>query len=106
MERSSIALIDCEEWLRLRLLKTRGVLAAYIFGSSLTSKTPNDVDLCIITDAKVGSDEWYGVRRARDSIVEDFHRAFDLPLSVMLVTASEWLEVDGVIIRDRRLVIA
>lgn len=106
MERSSIASIDCEDWLRHRLLITRGVVAACIFGSSLTSKTPRDVDLCIVTDAKVGSDEWHQVRKARDSIIEEFRRAFGLPLSVMLVTPSEWREVDGVVVRDRRPLIA
>jgi predicted nucleotidyltransferase len=106
MERSSVALIDCEDWLRHRLIKTRGVVGAYIFGSSLTIKTPRDVDLCIVTGAKVGSDEWHQVRKARDSIAEEFRRAFGLPLSVMLVTPSEWREVDGGVVRDRRPLIS
>jgi predicted nucleotidyltransferase len=106
MGHSSSALIDCEDWLRHRLIVTHGIVAACIFGSALTSKTPRDVDLCIVTDAKVGSDEWHRVRKARDSIIEQFRKDFGLPLCVMLVTPSEWREIDGVVVRDRRPLIA
>lgn len=78
-----------------------GLVGAYIFGSALTADAPNDIDLCIVTDAKVGSDKWRQIRTQRDSITQEFLRVFDIPLSVMLVTCDEWHEVDGVIVRER-----
>lgn len=97
----SIASIDCEDWLRAEVGAMSGVIAACIFGSALTVENPNDVDLCLVTDVRVGSDDWHRAREQRDSLADKFQKTFGLPLSAMLVTLSEWREVDGVVVRER-----
>lgn len=78
------------------------IAAAYLFGSAICSnRKPHDVDLVIISQGTSSEPSWLRVAEYRDSMVERFKDTFQLPLSAMVVTPSEWSEFDGVIVRDR-----
>lgn len=96
---------ECEAWLRREMAEFCGATGACVFGSALSVKSPRDVDLCIVTDARIGSGDWHQIRTQRDSLAMRFQAAFALPLSAMLVTVGEWDEIDGVIVRERRVLL-
>lgn len=91
------------QWLRLALAPIRGDLAeAVLFGSILeTDRQPNDVDLALVAVDDAGQPAWRRVRDLRSAITPGFLETFGLPLSAMVLTPSEWLELDGRIIRRR-----
>ncbi|QJU60258.1 hypothetical protein HL653_23225 [Sphingomonas sp. AP4-R1] len=90
-------------WLRDALAPVRGDLsAAYLFGSVLHPDAhPADVDLVLVAIDGAGAPGWRRVRALRTAIAPAFKRAFGLPLSGMVLTPSEWREVDGTIVRER-----
>ncbi|TXI87187.1 MAG: hypothetical protein E6Q40_05350 [Cupriavidus sp.] len=91
------------EWLRLALAPIRGDLAeAFLFGSILeTDRRPNDVDLALVAIEGAGQPAWRRVRDRRTEIAPGFREIFGLPLSAMVLTPSEWRELDGKIVRVR-----
>jgi predicted nucleotidyltransferase len=78
------------------------IVAAYLFGSSIRPKqNPRDVDLIIVAMGKSGSISWRRAIAYRNSLKDRFIAAFGTPLSAMVVTPSEWLELDGSVVRQR-----
>jgi predicted nucleotidyltransferase len=74
----------------------------YLFGSVLTRKTtPNDIDVIIISRGCSGSGNWNYVRHFSKNLAKIFMRTFKIPLSVIVVTMSEWREFSGIIVRRR-----
>lgn len=90
-------------WLRAAMLNSPGHLReAYLFGSALDARRkPRDIDVVLVTDDHSGGPGWFDVRRWRDRLAEQFEDRFGLPLSAMVVTPSEWAEIDGIIVRER-----
>jgi predicted nucleotidyltransferase len=92
-----------KEWLQHELQPIRAnILAAYLFGSSIKGKlAPRDVDLVIVTADGAGEHSWHQIISYRDHLRERFQNAFQIPLSTMVVTPSEWDEIDGIVVRER-----
>lgn len=68
---------------------------SYIFGSvAIGASSPSDCDLLIVTELNPYDKEWNALRKNRDRLCEMFARQFNFPLSVMLVTKEEYLEVN------------
>jgi predicted nucleotidyltransferase len=90
-------------WLRAALAPVQGDLSgAYLFGSVLDLNAhPADVDLVLVAIDGAGEPGWRRVRTLRTAIAPAFTRAFGLPLSGMVLTPSEWREIDGTIVRER-----
>jgi predicted nucleotidyltransferase len=91
-------------WLsgRLRAHASR-LYAAYQFGSSLDpAARPNDIDLALVSLDGAGEPRWRDTLILAAELRAAFWLAFHIPLSIMVLTPSEWAEVDGVIVRERR----
>lgn len=90
-------------WLSGRLRDQPSLGAAYQFGSSLDpATTPNDIDLVLVSTDGAGEPAWRDSLALAAELRVAFHLAFRIRLSVMVLTPSEWDEVDGVIVRERR----
>lgn len=91
-------------WLTARLRDHRFSLrAAYQFGSSLNpASRPNDIDLVLVSADGAGEPAWRATLALADELRSAFPLVFQTPLSVMVVTPSEWGELNGVIVRERR----
>lgn len=66
------------------------------------AREPHDVDLIIVTVDGPGGLGWHQIRVVRDAMRNPFLERFGIPLSTMVVTTSEWHELDGVIVRERK----
>ena len=95
------------KWLRCRLAEIRSdIVYAYLYGSIVDPNTkPRDIDVVIVTCERSGSGSWNRTRAFSKELRREFVDTFRLPLSVMIVTKSEWNEVDGTIVRERIAVI-
>jgi predicted nucleotidyltransferase len=91
------------DWIRNELQVVEDALfKAYLFGSALdASRIPRDVDVVFVTTDGAGESKWQLVRVWRDDITPRFLAEFGIPLSAMVVTPSEWIEIDNVIVRER-----
>lgn len=91
------------DWLRNAIELSGGdILKAYLFGSILDQQSsPGDIDLVIVTADGAGGLAWRRVRDWRDSVALRFQVQFDLPLSILIATPSEWNEIDGTVVRRR-----
>jgi predicted nucleotidyltransferase len=91
-------------WLRARLrIHSSGLRAAYQFGSSLDpAARPNDIDLVLVSADGAGEPAWRGTIALAAELRTAFRLVFRTQLSVMVLTPSEWAELDGVIVRERR----
>lgn len=92
-----------KEWL-IRQLKERrcDIVAAYLFGSSIKpDSTPGDIDLIVITTGDAGTTAWLRTVAWGRSLKAEFFKKFGMPLSLMVVTVSEWRQLDGVVVRKR-----
>jgi len=91
------------DWLRNAIELTGGdILEAYLFGSILDrQRSAGDVDLVVVTADGAGGVAWRRVRDWRDSAALRFQAQFDLPLSILIATPSEWNEIDGTVVRHR-----
>jgi predicted nucleotidyltransferase len=91
------------DWLRQDMQKVQvDIAAAYLFGSSVRAQSdPRDVDLVIVTVGEADGASWHRAITYRDALTERFRRVFSLPLSAMVVTRSEWKELDGTVVRER-----
>lgn len=90
-------------WLRqkIKIIK-KDVRDAFIFGSSITDgAVPSDVDVVVVAEGTVGTYSWWSVRAFREDVRSDFQSVFGLRLSMMVVTPSEWKQIDGSIVRER-----
>ena len=86
---------------KLALLGTN-IAEAYLFGSCLNPEQHfRDVDMVVVSLARAGTANWKTVRSFCATLADDFSSTFGVPLSIMIVTQSEWLEVDGSIVRER-----
>lgn len=91
------------DWLR-EAISAAGtdVAEAYLFGSMLDpAREPRDADIVVVTADGAGRPAWRRVRLWREQVVGPFHARFNLPLSVIVATPSEWRELDGTLIRKR-----
>jgi len=90
-------------WLQSELDKFRtDITAAYLFGSSIfPDQKPRDVDLVVITMDGAGKPSWQRVIAYMGNLKTRFDATFRLPLSIMVVTPSEWREIDGIVVRER-----
>lgn len=90
-------------WLSVRLRYQPSLHAAYQFGSSLSPKArPNDIDLVLVARDGAGEPAWRDALALSVELRRCFQPAFGIPLSVMVLTLSEWHELDGSIVRERR----
>lgn len=90
-------------WLSARLRGHPSIRAAYQFGSSLNpAARPNDIDLVLVSIDGAGAPGWRGALALAAELPAAFQLIFQTPLSVMVLTPSEWNELDGVIVRERR----
>lgn len=72
-----------------------------VFGSALQKgRIPNDLDLAVVTDLPVGSIDWKCFRVFCRESEQIFPRSFKLPLSIFLLSSSEWREVRGIMVRS------
>ena len=77
--------------------------AAYQFGSSVDpAARPNDIDLALVSVDGAGEPGWQDTLALAAELRAAFGLAFLIPLSIMVLTPSEWAEVDGVIVRERK----
>lgn len=75
---------------------------AFVFGSALRgTDAARDIDIVLVTADGAGGVEWSRVRSFRNALVPRFEKTFNIPLSVLVLTPSEWLEVDGSVVRER-----
>lgn len=80
--------------------------AAYLFGSAVDARAaPRDIDIVLVTKDAAGEKGWHAIRRWRDHLAMDFEEWFNLPLSAMVVTPSEWAEIDGAVVRRRKVLV-
>lgn len=85
---------------------TTNLQAAFLFGSAInTSAAPRDIDIVLVTKDAAGEKGWHVIREWRDCLKVDFEKRFNMPLSPMVVTPSEWAEIDGVVVRERKTLI-
>lgn len=91
------------DWLCHELAPYRRLIAeAYLFGSVLDpTRKPRDIDLAVVTADRAGGTAWQQVRMVRDTLISPFLEKFGIPLSIIVLTISEWRELDGTIIRER-----
>ena len=91
------------DWIRVDIQEAHlELIAAYLFGSSIHGgRRPRDVDFVLVAPGKAGDPSWYRVIAYRDALKPRIDRVFRLPLSAMVVTLSEWAELDGVVVRER-----
>jgi hypothetical protein len=94
-------------WLRTAIKEVAADLqTAFIFGSALDPcACPGDIDVVLVTKVAAGEPSWHAVRLWRDQVAVEFEKQFCLPLSVMVITPSEWAEIDGIIVREREALI-
>jgi predicted nucleotidyltransferase len=94
-----------KDWLIRELAPSRHAIAgAYLFGSVLNATLkPRDVDLALVAIDSAGAPAWQQLRTVRDTITPPFLMKFGVPLSILVLTLSEWGEVDDVIVREREL---
>ncbi|MEG3087423.1 hypothetical protein [Sphingomonas sp. PB4P5] len=94
-------------WLRAAMPEeTANLQAAFLFGSAINAiAAPRDIDIVLVTKAAAGENGWHTIRKWRDRLAKDFIEQFNLPLSAMVVTPSEWAEIDGVVVRGREALI-
>jgi predicted nucleotidyltransferase len=79
---------------------------AFIFGSAVDPlATPRDIDVVLVTKVAAGEPSWHAIRVWRDRVAVEFEKQFYLPLSAMVVTPSEWAEIDGTIVRERQALV-
>lgn len=92
-----------KDWLREAIASAgTDIRVAYLFGSVLNpARTPRDIDLVVVTADGAGTMVWRRVRLWRNDIESQFTCKFDVPLSVLVATPSEWRELDGTIVRER-----
>lgn len=92
-----------KDWLRRELAPYRSSIAYSCFFGSILDQTltPRDIDIVLVTNDAAGHSSWHSVRKARDAIELPFYETFGLPLSAMVLTPSEWKELDGIIVRER-----
>lgn len=90
-------------WLKGQLREIEVSLGgAFLFGSALQGiGSARDVDIVLVTADAAGGDEWGRVRSFRNALVPRFEDTFNIPLSVLVLTPSEWLEIDGSVVRER-----
>ena len=90
-------------WLRAAMsCSSEHLRAAYLFGSVLDPKRkPRDVDVVLVTVDRAGRPGWLNIRRWRDHLAQEFEDRFHIPLSAMVVTPSEWAEIESVVIGQR-----
>lgn len=95
---------EIRAWLSARLrAQAPELYAAYQFGSSLhPDARPNDIDLALVSVDGADEPRWRETLALAAELRAAFGLAFHIPLSVMVLTPSEWAEVDGVIVRERR----
>jgi predicted nucleotidyltransferase len=90
-------------WLSVRLHHNSSLHAAYQFGSSLSpAARPNDIDLVLVSVDGAGEPAWRDALALASELRVAFPLVFRIPLSAMVLTPSEWDELDGVIVRERR----
>ncbi len=92
-------------WLRARLSGEDSTFlqAAFQFGSSLDPAAhPNDIDVVLVAVDGAGQPGWRTALGAAGVLKAAFATVFEVPLSVMVLTPSEWNELDGVVVRERR----
>jgi predicted nucleotidyltransferase len=78
------------------------LVAAYLFGSAIHPRAlARDVDVVLVASGNAGEPPWQRAIAYRDALKARFDAVFQLPLSAMVVTLSEWGELDGVVVRDR-----
>lgn len=96
-----------KDWLLSDIQEARlDIVAAYLFGSSiLADRNPRDVDLVIVSVDEAGKPSWRRAIAYRDSLNERFREVFKLRLSAMVVTPSEWSELDGIVVRERESIL-
>ncbi|MFT8745423.1 hypothetical protein [Acetobacter orientalis] len=85
---------------------TANLQAAFLFGSAINANaTARDVDIVLVTKDAAGEKGWHEIREWRDRLTIDFQELFNIPLSAMIVTPSEWAEIDGVVVRERKALV-
>lgn len=92
-------------WLRARLggETSTFVRVAFQFGSSLDPATqPNDIDVVLVAVDGAGRRGWRRALNLAAVLKTEFAAVFEVPLSIMVLTPSEWGELDGVVVRERR----
>ena len=91
------------DWLRDELAPYRRFIAeAYLFGSVLDpTRKPRDIDLVLVAMDGAGEPAWQLVRALRDAFTPPFLKEFGVPLSTMVLTMSEWHELQRTIARKR-----
>ena len=86
--------------------ETGHLQAAFLFGSAINVlAAPRDIDIVLVTKDAAGEKGWHAIRKWRDRLAIDFEKRFNLPMSAMVVTPSEWAEIDGVVVREREALI-
>ena len=80
--------------------------AEFLSGSAIDARAaPRDIDIVLVTKDAAGEKGWHAILEWRDRLAIDFQERFNLPLSAMVVTPSEWAEIDGVVVRGRKALI-
>ncbi|MEJ5118734.1 hypothetical protein WH158_15095 [Gluconobacter cerinus] len=94
-------------WLRAAMAgATANLQTAFLFGSAIDAKAvARDIDIVLVTKEGAGEKGWHAIRDWRDRLAVDFEERFHMPLSAMVVTPSEWAEIDGVVVREREVLI-
>ncbi len=84
-------------WLEAALLPRRyTLLHAAVFGSvAAGSRNPGDCDLVLVSSVGPDNDEWHALRNSLQPLYGGFFVLFGIPLSVVLLTAPEWGELEG-----------
>ena len=77
------------------------VSRAVIFGSVATgSRTPSDCDLILVSHCAHDSLEWQALRKQIERLTCLFVNTFEIPLSVVLLTKAEEVEIRPILICD------
>lgn len=94
------------EWLRERISRLSGRIDfACLFGSYVNgNKNPNDIDMVLVASSGVGSEEWLFAIKESKLISAEFISEFSIPLSTMVLSPQEWLQVDGIVVRERDII--
>lgn len=82
-------------WLRNAISDVGCVRTAFVFGSvARNAVCPNDCDLALISDATPLSAEWAQLRDKIANIRRSFKYNFQFPLSVVILSEIELIELD------------
>jgi predicted nucleotidyltransferase len=85
------------EWLASAFVPVSSTLLhAAVFGSvAAGSSHPGDCDVVLVSAADPDSDNWHALRASIVLLRSDFLQYFGIPLSIVLLTTSEWEETKG-----------